>query len=148
MPGRYPKPDAERRNRTAPAFAWVELPAEGRKGKAPPLPPGREWPTATKAAWADLWLTPQATVWDQSGRTLHRWAWLHADLILGKGAAGPLSAEMRQIEDRHGLSPKALLQLRWRLRSDEIAEARQEKAAPKRRARLKAVDPKSVGGGA
>jgi hypothetical protein len=145
---RYPKPDAERRNRTAPAFAWTELPREGRKGKPPALPAGREWPTATKAAWTALWAKPQATQWDQSGGTLHRWAWLHADLVLGKGAAASLSAEMRQIEDRHGLSPKAMLQLRWRMASDEVAEARAEKTAPARRARLKAVDPKAAGGGA
>jgi len=141
MPGgAYPKTDGERRNRNAPAFTWTELPAEGRQGDPPPLPAGREWPSATAAAWGDLWSTPQAHVWDQTGRTMHRWAWLHADLVLGKGASNTLSAEMRQIEDRHGLSPKAMLQLRWRIGPAEEARPKAKKPAATRRARLRVVD--------
>lgn len=145
MPGgAYPKPDAERRNRNAPAFGWTELDAAGREGDAPDLPPGREWPSATATAWADLWKTPQATAWDQTGRTLHRWAWLHADLVVGKGASNTISAEMRQLEDRHGLSPKAMLQLRWRVKADDDASPPTALTKPKssaaKRSRMKVLD--------
>lgn len=144
MPGAsYPKADSERRNRNAPAFGWTDLPATSAV-PVPDLPPGREWPSSTRAAWAELWTKPQASQWDPSGFTLHRWAWLHADLVLGKGAAGPLSGEMRQIEDRHGLSPKAMLQLRWRIVSDEDQEKPGPKPRPKSRARkLRVVDGKA-----
>lgn len=117
-----PKPDAERRRRNAPTFAWTILPAAGRSQMPPELPHppawletlAGGWPMRTVLAWTELWSKPQATVWDQSGSTLHGWAELHA-----LGTVTPLPsaarAEMRQIEDRHGLSPRALLALRWRI---------------------------------
>ena len=50
-----------------------------------------------------------------------------------------LLGEVRQLEDRLGLTPMALLRLRWEISADELQEARA--AAPKpSRARLKAVD--------
>jgi hypothetical protein len=47
-------------------------------------------------------------------------------------------SEVRQLEDRLGLTPMAMLRLRWEVVSDELAEAR----TPKReeRPRLRAVE--------
>lgn len=115
--GRYPNPDDQRRNRNERAFDWTVLPMEGRPGPAPELPPWREWRPATLDWWAKLWATPQATQWDQSGRTLHTLAILHHQLLDEESSPSPIAAEMRQHEDRHGLTPKAMLQLRWKISS-------------------------------
>lgn len=122
----YPKPDDERRNPNPPKFGWRDLPANGREGDPPLLPErpegAKEWLPETVEAWNQLWTTPQAVAWDQSGRTLHVWAVLHNDMGQFQADRKPVPAsllsELRQIEDRHGLSPKAMLQLRWRVIED------------------------------
>lgn len=111
----YPKPDGERRNRAERQLDWTMLPFEGRAGDPPALPRWREWTEQTLAWWAELWSTPQATRWDTTGRSLHTMALLHHELMTDASNASKLSAEMRQHEDRHGLTPKAMLQLRWRV---------------------------------
>ncbi len=119
--GRYPKEDDGRRNRAERQFDWTTLPAEGRHGPPPKLPKLRQWTDATLDWWAELWKTPQAAAWDQTGRTLHTLAMLHHQLAIDealtpdKSRASTIAAEMRQHEDRHGLTPKAMLQLRWRV---------------------------------
>ena len=121
MAGRYPNPDGERRNRNERQFDWATLPLEGRQGPPPALPDLRLWTAATERWWAELWATPQAVMWDPSGRSLHTLALLHHQLMLDSTLppaatrAASISAEMRQHEDRHGLTPKSLLQLRWRV---------------------------------
>ena len=110
------KPDGQKVHRNPVAFDWTLLPAAGRVGPPPKLPAGlRKWRKSTRDAWADIWSSPQATAWDQSGRTLHTWAALHHDLVEGERPTASISAEMRQHEDRHGLNPAALLRLRWRI---------------------------------
>lgn len=125
--GRYPNPDGERRNRAERQFDWTVLPLEGRKGDPPALPKWREWTDRTLEWWAELWSTPQATMWDPSGRSLHTMALLHHELMLDEAAehkrAASISAEIRQHEDRHGLTPKAMLQLRWRVSSSPATSA-------------------------
>jgi hypothetical protein len=121
--GRYPKDDASRRNRNERAFDWTVLPLEGRPGPAPQLPPLRPWTDTTHEWWTLLWATPQAVMWDPTGRTLHTLAILHHQLVIDqtldadKSRAASVAAEMRQHEDRHGLTPKAMLQLRWKVSS-------------------------------
>lgn len=124
MAGRYPGPDAQRRHRNALEFGWVALPPAGRKGKAPALPSFRPWQKATREWWRDMWRTPQAVMWDPSGRSLHSAAILVDELAIGERAPAPLIAELRQQETMHGLSPKALLQLRWLIVDESKLEAR------------------------
>jgi hypothetical protein len=151
--GAAPKPDAERRRKNTPTFGWTILPAAGREGDPPPMPaiPAwlevecGDWPASTVQAWSQLWCKPQATAWDQSGSTLRHWVVLHAkDIALGINASE--RAEMRQIEDRHGLNPKALLQLRWRI-DDSVTSAAptpptRERPAEKARRKPRADDPR------
>ena len=136
MAGMGPAPKPEKRRRNADTFSWVELPAGGRAGDPPPLP---EWMRASDAlrdAWAEVWRTPQASQWDQSGRSLWVWAQLMAEVQSGEASAAQMG-ELRQIEDRHGLNPKALLQLRWRIVDDgdampmAVADARSSSRARK-----------------
>jgi hypothetical protein len=139
MPASYPKPDGQKVNRHAPAFDWTELPAK-RGGRTPSLPAWRKWSPSTRAWWRALWTRPQAVMWDQSGATLHVLAALYDDLIGGASDAARVSAEIRQHEDRHGLSPKAMLQLRWRVVADEPKAAREPAGSvAERRKRLRVV---------
>jgi hypothetical protein len=146
MPGPAPKPAAQRR-RTNPTIAMTRLPSEGRKGEAP------EWPMRTHAGfdenlWAELWSTPQAVAWERLGagtiRVVARYVVLLAEADVGEPKA---AMEVRQIEDRLGLSPLAMLRLRWEVAPDEVAEAREQRtASPAKsdaRARLRIVDPAS-----
>ncbi len=125
----YPKGDGERRNRAERQFDWSVLPLEGRDGPPPALPAWRDWTAQTLAWWAELWATPQATMWDQSGRSMHTLALLHHELMTSNDGAwakaAKVSAEMRQHEDRHGLTPKAMLQLRWRVSSSPALDGAQ-----------------------
>ncbi|MFG2400760.1 hypothetical protein [Streptomyces lydicus] len=99
--------------------------------------------------WTELWATPQAVAWERLGWTREvaqyvRWK-VRAEL-------GDLDAskEARQLGDRLGLTPLAMLRLRWEVTVDEVGEQRQGRTArPARsaRARLKVVDPDAAAGG-
>lgn len=133
MPGPAPKVDPVRRNaRTGP----LKLPAEGRKGVPPKWPlPGKP-AAAEKQVWAELWATPQAVAWERLGwtRTIARYARL---LLAAEDLDKDALAEARQLEDRLGLTPKAMRMLLWEIVSDEISEKRQESQGA--RGRIKAV---------
>lgn len=154
MAASYPKPDAERRTRHQQEFGWTDLPAAGRQGPPPPMPDTEDY-SELADWWADLWSSPQAVAWDQSGRTLHgllhaRWLLTETEVVVRNGhelavAAAPRAAllsEMRQIEDRHGLNPKAMMQLRWRIVAGEASQAPPTKprAARRRDPRLRAIN--------
>ncbi|MFE7398839.1 hypothetical protein [Streptomyces sp. NPDC057557] len=100
--------------------------------------------------WTDLWATPQAVAWERMGWTREvaqyvRWK-VQAEL-------GDLDAskEARQLSDRLGLSPLAMLRLRWEVAADEVAEQREERttrtAKKTARQRLRVVDPGSSASG-
>lgn len=133
-----PKENPARRNaRVGP----VVLPAEGRTGDIP------MWPltmatSAEMELWHQLWRTPQAVMWERFGwtRVVARYArYVIAAEALNKDAMG----EARQLEDRLGLSPKAMRLLLWTVAADEVAEKRAETAgadpSSTARGRIKAV---------
>jgi hypothetical protein len=137
VPGPLPNPPDQRRRRNGTSFTGVELPASGRTGPAPKLPNWRRWDPKTRRWWKELWASPQATQWDPSGMSLWVYAALMDMLITEEHPAHRLSPELRAWEDRHGLSPKAMASLRWR-----IADAEPSDERPKGRYRhLKAIDP-------
>jgi len=88
--------------------------------------------------WIDLWRLPQAVQWEKLG-------WLRDVAIYVRhhvlGELGDLdnAREARQWSDRLGLTPLAMLRLRWEVVADELAVARERKA-PARTRRLKAVE--------
>lgn len=135
MPGPPPKPDSQRVRRSAPLSGSVtKLPSEGRTDPAP------EWPLSCDepAVWADLWSTPQAVAWARLGWT--RVVARYCSVLALAEAADPNAAmlgEVRQLEDRLGLSPMAMLRLRWEIVSDELGEARE--SVPRSKPRLKVV---------
>jgi hypothetical protein len=90
--------------------------------------------------WTDLWKTPQAIEWERLS-----WSRTVAQYVRWKIAAelGDLdsSKEARQLEDRLGLNPLALLRLRWQIGEREAAIARpsSQSAARRRYGNLRVV---------
>lgn len=84
--------------------------------------------------WRELWKTPQAVMWQQLS-----WTREVAQYVRWKSRAesGDLDAakEARQLADRLGLNPLAMLRLRWRVgEPEESASTRARKrTAPARR---------------
>lgn len=147
--GPPPKDAAQRRRRNA-TPATLKLPSSGRTGRAPKFPiPLVRFDSAEHQRlvrrleaelWAELWKTPQAVAWERLGYTREvaqyvRWK---AQAELGSIDA---AREARQLSDRLGLSPLAMLRLRWEVdASDELGERRTQRveSAPRD---LRVADP-------
>ncbi len=120
--GFAPKPGARQPNRGLGAAAQVRLPRAGRPGEPPEWPLDR--PSAReRALWARLWKTPQAIAWEALDwvDAVARYARV-LTVAEKRGAPYPAMAEARQLEDRLGLSPMALLRLRWAIVDEEAGE--------------------------
>lgn len=130
-----PKVDPARRN---PRSGPLTLPAEGRQGEPPDWPLAGKPTAAEKRAWAELWATPQAVAWERLGwtRTVARYCRVMVEAERRDAPAKALM-EARQLEDRLGLSPKAMRMLLWEIVSDEVGEQRQQSSNVRRR--IKAV---------
>jgi hypothetical protein len=150
MPGPAPKPDGQRRRRNA-VSPMTRLPAEGRHGDPPPWPLSKlRGGAATReaAAWAELWATPQAAAWERLGAGAVR-AVARYTRLLGAAEFGDpkAAAEVRLLEDRLGLTPLAMLRLRWEIAADEVEEKRTHTPAERTpRRRLKVADSGAVAG--
>lgn len=128
-----PKPDAVRRNaRTGP----LVLPADGRKGDPPPWPLGDPLP-AEEQPWRELWATPQAAAWERLGWTRTVARYCRAMVLAEISMAPALLAQVTALEDRLGLTPKALRMLMWTIAPDEVAEKRETSTGA--RGRIRAV---------
>lgn len=79
-----------------------------------------------KRLWADLWKTPQATQWQKLGWTREVAQYVRHK-VKAEGGSLDDAKEARQLSDRLGLSPLALLRLRW-----EIVDSTESKAPPRR----------------
>ncbi len=114
------------------------LPADGRHGEPP------EWPIDPKPSysewkmWRDLWLTPQAVEWERQGwtRVVARYV---RYAIEAEAMNKDAMSEARQLEDRLGLTPKAMRLLLWTISTDEVAAKRAESETGEARKRIRAV---------
>lgn len=112
MPGPAADPYS-RKSRSGRNGSWVELPPDGYDGPVP------EWPLEDKLdkyqrkLWNEAWRTPQAFMWAQRGldRVVARYVMCSA--LAERETTAAILAEVRQIEDRLGLSPMALRKLQW-----------------------------------
>ena len=82
------------------------------------------------AMWFELWRTPQAVMWERQ-----RWTREVAQYCRLKVLAelGDMDAqkEARQVGDRIGITPLALLRLRWEVVADGSASQKPDPAAPR-----------------
>ncbi|HWH14239.1 MAG TPA: hypothetical protein VNT51_05795 [Miltoncostaeaceae bacterium] len=144
MPGPPPKHPSQRRRRNADgaaALGVTRLPREGRSERKPALPKrrpdGKAWSAVARSWWRTAWSSPMAAVWIEADvPSLLRLAMLVDDqangveVVDGEGAAHvvPVAVtvlgEIRQLEDRFGLSPLARRRLQW-----EIAQAEKDEGA-------------------
>lgn len=129
MPGPAPKPADQRRRTNAPAANTLQLPIEGRTGDAP------TWPLAgatglERDLWVELWATPQAVAWERNRWTRVVARYVQVLLMAEAPADGMYSAallgECRQLEDRLGLTPMAMMRLRWEVTGDDLAPRRDQ----------------------
>jgi hypothetical protein len=146
-PPSKPAEQRRRRNVQTPA-AVVRLPVEGRKGRAPKFPLQGE-SEGESVLWRELWKTPQAVMWERSGPGTVRLVARYVRLLLpvespefGGGdekgySQAQLLGEVRQLEDRLGLSPKAMQALKWVV--DDDADEPVAPSVPSRRRDLKIV---------
>lgn len=134
MPG--PLPQATRRRTNPATIPTTVLPASGRSGRMPKVPAFVSLASSGRAWWAWAWRTPQACAWAPGMEgVVARRAALEDDLavlaeVVGldlddeiRAAVGRLAAlvtgrlvllrEMRELDDRLGLTPKAMAALRW-----------------------------------
>jgi hypothetical protein len=139
MPGPAPKATVVRKH---PRAGLVLLPPEGYQGPVPDWPlPGRQLKTE-KELWATLWRSPQAAAWVTMGETTIRVVARYARYaIMGELGNDKAAAEARQLEDKLGVTPKAMRMLLWVIAPDEVAEKRDDRQAPAAdiRSRIKAV---------
>lgn len=106
--GPVPNPAAEQRERKA---GWTTLPNTPTTSPPPPLV-GVHGERASDL-WARWWATPMATMWAVwDADALERLLDLYEVHWAGDGAN---LAEMRQIEDRYGLTPAARRRLMWQV---------------------------------
>lgn len=130
-----PKAQPARRNaRVGP----LKLPATGRSGRPPKWPLPGDTSLDESTAWGELWATPQAVAWERLGwtRTVARYCRLMV-AAEQSGASAALLAQVTSLEDRLGLTPKAMRLLLWEIASDEVEEKRQQSKGA--RGRIKAV---------
>lgn len=120
MPG--PVPAKSRRRRNEPTFPTTRLPVSGYRGPIPTVPKSVKLGDAGKAWWRWAWRTPQAAAWNaghlfnvaRRAQLEDVWA---AQLADGKPTAAMASA-MQTLENRLGLTPKGMLELRWEIVAD------------------------------
>ncbi len=131
MPGMGPPPKhPSQRRRTNATIALTQLPAEGRHGHPP------DWPlprpnAAERAVWEELWTTPQSVQWEKLGWTRAVARYCRSLVEAEKrDAAASLLGEVRQMEDRLGLTPMSMLRLRWEISPSETVETPQDPDAP------------------
>lgn len=111
-----PKFQPRRRNaRNGP----VQLPASGRQGDIP------RWPLAVKATrdesdvWKLLWRTPQSDAWEDLGWDLTVARYCRVVVAASQPGAQPgILKAAGDLEDRLGLTPKAMRLLLWQIGSD------------------------------
>jgi len=149
---RGPLPDPKHHRRHAPTIPTTKLPARGRSGPAPRIPKGAlgaagtawwkwAWATPQAAAWdpgAFSVLLRRAALEDDlatSGRVegldflevlesetqaeVRRAVSRLASLATGRLG---IMREMRELDDRLGLTPKAMAQLRWTVVAEDPAD--------------------------
>lgn len=78
--------------------------------------------------WRDLWKTPVSAQWERLGYSREIAQYVRFKVLTELGDMDA-AKEARQWSDRLGLSPLAMLRLRWEITADEVAEKRETRSA-------------------
>ena len=97
---------------------------------------------AEAAIWADLWEAPQAAIWAENSASVREVALYARWMVRAEQGDAKAAAEARQLSDRLGINPAALLKLRAEIENVDAVEDR----GRRRRART-TEDQKPAGGG-
>lgn len=131
MPGPQRKTDDALRRRRTPTPGFRQLPPEGRPGPAPayPLPGGG---SIEIVKWEELWQLPQAVEWERIGCydtvALYVKVWHE----LQEDFDPKLLTELRQLDNKIGLSPRALKELGWEIANPDKEEPEVKRPGPER----------------
>lgn len=142
------------RNRSGPtpttrsekARALSQLPAEGYSGQVPEFPLD-EATDRELEVWAELWRTPQAAAWASAAES-----WRQRTVALycrtsvrceDPEVPASLLAQLHRFGDQIGLTTAGLIEMGYRVASDEVAEAA-AKPKPKPTARRMRAVPDAV----
>lgn len=124
-----PKPPGTRERRNQEQAGWVVA-----TGAPVPEPPAEgETLTEAVAYWNDLWAELGGMFAKVDRHPIWRAACLHGDLVRGDldaKAATAAASELRQLEDRLGISPRARRQLQWEL-AQGTGKVDPDRAAPR-----------------
>ncbi|MFJ3617696.1 hypothetical protein ACIPSH_06020 [Streptomyces iakyrus] len=104
------------------AGALVDLPSSGCTLPVPEMPPGRDWTDADRARWEELWQSPQATMWDDTARGTVALLLVYEAAVLNGSASAWQAQEARYAGEALGLTPRAMVQLGWRIVDDDGEE--------------------------
>lgn len=97
-----------------------------------------------KALWREVWATPQAAAWERLGWTREPAQYVRWKVLAELGDMDA-AKEARQLSDRLGLTPLALLRLRWEIvDDDEVAGRRPRREPVSASPAAAAVDPRSI----
>jgi hypothetical protein len=142
MAGRGPAPKAvgARRNRSAPQRGeWKDLGPP--RHKVPGLPKRGEgrgsWSPRTRRAWVAWWSDPVSSEWSPSDVELvEHLADVMEEWVRDPGTSGR-AAEVRQLRDVLGLTPKGRQDRRWRVVVGEVEDLGERRSASERMAELR-----------
>lgn len=112
MPGPAADPFS-RKSQSGRNGSWIELPSDGYDGALPDWPLAEPMDDSEHDLWHEVWRTPQAAMWAQRGLDRVVARYVRVTIRAEAGTSGALLAEVRQLEDRLGLSPMALKKLQW-----------------------------------
>ena len=138
--GRIPKPESQRRNPNPILGGKIRrLSAAGRAAEVPAWPLSKPNKRELQL-WARLWRAPVSVAWEGLGWNdpVARYVRLLTVAELPK-PPGFVLTEVRQLEDRLGLSPMALLRLRWEIVDEDEPRSNAARNVVDVRERLKAV---------
>ena len=108
-------PNALRRNRKDDA-GYIDLPAKGRKGRAPAWPLHGRMAAGELEAWRAAWKIPQSFMWEQLQLHTIVAQYIRASIESAEpGASAGLKTVVLRMQDELGLTPSGMNRLRWRI---------------------------------
>lgn len=108
-----PQPPSFHPRSRNPRVGPLNLPGGGRRGRVPSWPLGSQVTQEQRQLWVRLWRTPQAVAWEHLGWTRVVARYVLVVLEAEHGLDPKVLAQAVALEDRLGLTPKAMRLLLW-----------------------------------